>query len=300
MAVVWVKERTEQQRSGYRNGKTTHTRVFLVKCSDVADGPSLALTADGVPGPGSFYNGIPFSGKEAQRVPKSRGYHEVTVEYSGDGEPQEQDDVHPLDRPAEVTFGSDNFTEPYFIDRSSPPKPIVNSAGEAPDQFFERDRGELQINFVRNVEYWDAALMETYGNTLNDETIVIDGSAYPQGTLRMLPPTASRQVETVRISGVPQEVVYYRATFVVKARMQGWNDRLADYGYNELVTKTETVGGTPTLVKRLQPIYDRSAGTLRKPWPLDGQGRKKPNPGDTPAELEFKPYPMMSWAALYF
>lgn len=300
MPVLSVKERTEQQASSYRDGKTTHTRVYLVECSTITDGPAVALSADGVPGPGSYYKGVPFSGKDARRVPKSIRHHEVSVEYAGAGEP-EQDDVHPLDRPPEASFGADSLVESYFLDRSDPPKPVVNSAGESPDQFFERERGELVITFVRNVDYWDALAMEVYGNTVNADTVVIDNtSVYPPNTLKLNPPTASRQVETVRIGGVPQEVVYYRATFVLKYRSGGWNEAMVDVGYNELVTKTEIVGGQPKLVKYLQPIFDRAVGTLRKPWPLDGNGRKKPNPGDTPATLEFKPYTMRSWAALYF
>ena len=303
MAVKSVKERTERRRSSYRDGKTVHTRVFLVECTASTDGTAVALNAtDGattVPGPGDYFHGVPFSGKDADAVANSSRHFDVTVEYSATGEP-EQDDLHPLDRAPEVTFGADNLTESYFIDKSDPPKPVVNSAGESPEQFLERERGELVITFVRNVDYWDAQVMESYGNTVNADHVVIDGATYPPTTLRLLTPTASRQVETVRVGGVPRTVTFYRATFIIKARAAGWNDRLIDVGYNELITTSQVVNGKTVIVKKLQPIYDRAVGTLRKPWPLDGNGRKKPNPGDTPATLDFKPYEERSWGPLYF
>lgn len=304
MAVVSVKERSERQRSSTRDGKTTHTRVFLVECSDIADGTATALTADDgvmrVPGTGDYYKGIPFSGKDVERVAKSAKHYEVTVEFAGSGEGTEADDIHPLDLPAEVSFGADNVTEPYFLDHSDPPRPVVMSTGEAPEQFLERERGELVITFVVNVPWWSAVEMEGFGNTINAEAVVIEGDTYPPETLRLLPPTANRQIETVRISGVPTEVVYWRATFVLKARAAGWNDKLLDVGYSEIVEKVETVESVPTVVKKLQPIYDRAYGFLRRPWPLNGGGTKLLNPTDTPAELEFKPYIKRSWAALYF
>lgn len=303
MAVKSVKERAERRRSSFREGQTVHSRVYLVECTDAADGTAVALNADDgvtrVPGPRDSFHGVPFSGKDADPVSNSSRHFEVQVEYAAPGEP-EQDDVHPLDRPPDITYGSDGVTEPYFLDRSEPPKVVANSAGEAPDQFRDRERGDLVITFIRNVEWWDAAALEAYGNTINADTVVIDGTFYPPLTLKLSPPTAARQVETARINGIPQEVVYYRATFVIKSRSEGWNDKLLDTGYNELIDKVETVNGVSTLVKKLQPIYDRAAGTLRKPWPLDGQGRKKASPAETPAELEFKPYTARSWAALYF
>jgi hypothetical protein len=305
MAVLSVKERHERRRSSYRDGKTTHTRIFLVELqpSDVPNGTAIALTADDgfhrVPGPGDYYNGIPFSGKDAEPVPKSIAHFEVTVEHSGPGDP-EQDDVHPLDRPPEVSFGSDGVTEPYFKDKSDPPKPVANSATEAPDQFFERDRGYLTIQFVRNVDYWDAVEMDGYSNTINEDGVYIDGSYYEPETLKLSPPTAARQVETIRINGQPTEVVYYRATFGLKHNPDGWKDKMLDVGYSELIERQQTVSGQTQLVKQLVPIYDKAAGTLRKPWPLDGLGRKRLSPADPAAELEFLPYTKRSWSALYF
>src|SRR4051812_9914752 len=113
MSAVSVRERPERRRSSFKNGKTTPTRVFLVELApgDVPNGTAIALTAsDGtnrVPGPGDVYMGVPFSGVDAEPVQKSRVHFEATCEFSGEGEPNE-DDVHPLDRPPEVTYGSDS------------------------------------------------------------------------------------------------------------------------------------------------------------------------------------------------
>ena len=84
MAVKSVKERTERRRSSYRDGKTVHTRVFLVECTASSDGTAVALTAsDGatrIPGPGEYFNGVPFSGKDADAVATRIG--QLTVDHA--------------------------------------------------------------------------------------------------------------------------------------------------------------------------------------------------------------------------
>ena len=48
-------------------------------------------------------------------------------------------------------------------------------------------------------------------------------------------------------------------------------------------------------------IVDKLTGLrVTHPYPLDGTGKKKPNPDDAPAELEFWAYEERSWSNLYF
>jgi hypothetical protein len=46
MAVVSVREQHQRRRSGWRDGKETHTRVWIVITDDPTDGPRVAMAAD--------------------------------------------------------------------------------------------------------------------------------------------------------------------------------------------------------------------------------------------------------------
>src|SRR5882672_11321614 len=111
--VVSVKELHQRRRSSYRDGKAAHTQAFLVTTDDIRDGTAVAVDAtDGIttiPGPGYFYGGVPFSGKDAQPLQDSGNHFEVTVEYS-DNATGDQSDVHPLDRPPEVSWSNTEGT----------------------------------------------------------------------------------------------------------------------------------------------------------------------------------------------
>ena len=85
-------------------------------------------------------------------------------------------------------------------------------------------------------------------------------------------------------------VTYYAKTFVFKARKHGWKDKPLDVGYNELV------GDKNLNTQKLRQIVDSSGLPLKKPWPLNGSGAKKPNATDSPAVLEFLPYAAADWS----
>src|SRR6267142_1375196 len=220
--VVSVHEMHQRRRSSHRDGKVSHTRAFVVTTSDITDGTAVAIDAtDGItsiPGPGYFYGGVPFSGKDAQPLQDSGNHFEVTVEYSDDASGT-QSDIHPLDRPPEVSWSNTEGTEPYFIDESAPAKPVVNSAGDAFEQFLERETaGQIVITVTRNEDFHDAALADEYSHTVNTDAITIDGTIFPPGTLKLSPIQASKHVEKVRLSGVEEFVTYYRKTYTFKAR----------------------------------------------------------------------------------
>jgi hypothetical protein len=297
MAVVSVKEKHDRRRSSDRDGKPAHTRVYLVTCNDPHDGTAVALTAnDGtnrVPRYGERIGNLIVTSVDADPVSGSAVHFEVQVELtSAENAEQEDAQIHPLSRPPEVSWGSNETTEPYFLDESPTPKPVVNSAGESFESFLERERGELVITASLNEPTHDAAAADTYSNTINQDAVTIDGTTYPAGTLKLSPITASRQVEDWRNEqGEVTRVVFYKRTYVFKVRAAGWNDKVLDVGYNELT-------GDAVKGWKLKPILDGASVAVRKPYPLDGTGKRKPKPTDKPAELEFKPYKVKSWSAL--
>jgi hypothetical protein len=146
------------------------------------------------------------------------------------------------------------------------------------------------------VATFDPVANDNYKNTVNDGAVVIDGVTYAAGTCKLSPITATKQTEKINVNGTQVTVVYYRRTMTIKARHEGWDHLVQDVGVNEKTTVTSTNGP----VVQIKPILNSIGVQVKKPWPLDGNGKAKPNVTDTPETLTFKPYTRMSWSGLTF
>jgi hypothetical protein len=294
MAVIEVKELHQRRRSSVKDGQVTHTRAFLVTTDNIEDGTVVAISAVGVPRYGEPHPvdaACKVSSVDADPVKDSGVHFEVVVEYvSG----QLVGTVgNPLDRPPEISWGGSEATAPYFLDCSAEPKPVVNSAGEPFDNYLEREVGEMVITVTCNEATHDAADADTYSHTINSHPLKLDTTTFAAGTLKLSPIQATKVKERVEEDGSVMNVTYYRRTYTIKARHEGWNDKPIDVGLNER---------TGDLAKgfKLKPILDQTNQPVKRPWPLDGLGKRKPNPTDKAGVLEFKPYKQVAWTGLKF
>jgi hypothetical protein len=325
MPTLSVKERHDKRHSSNQDGKRSHTRVFLVTMGHISAGPAVAMSGnDGVysvPGIGSAHpsgDGTVVRSIDAQPHENSGVHFLVTVQY---GEPDEDEEngggsspgaENPLDAPAEILYGASESTEAYFFDRSAQPefwnelkygpwqgKPVVNSAGEPFETYLERESSELTITVITNEATFNASEMDLYSHTINLNPVTIDGVTYAPGTLKLSPITAQRQI--FRINGSVQ--VYYKVTKILKARREGWFDRLLDTGLNELDYPGDEY---PVLMAgndeklNLRPILNASGLKIQKPWPLNGRGKKRDRPDEPAATLIFQPYASADWSGLRF
>jgi hypothetical protein len=301
MPVTDVAERFERRRSSIKDGKVSHTRTWLVTCDAIGDGTAAALTASasGVTIPRYGDRLFPANAFilatsiDAEPVANSSVHFEVSVEYTTVDIGSRL--VTPLDRPPEITWNASESTEPYFMDCSAPtPKYVANTAGDPFDQFLERESGSLVIQITLNEATHDAALADTFSNTVNAEAITIDATTFAPGTLKLSPITATKVFETIESAGYETRYVYYRRSYNLKARRDGWKDRPLDVGQNELVSDP----AQPTKPPKLMPILAATSTRVSRPYPLDGNGRKRATPTEAPAVLEFLPYTVKSWATL--
>lgn len=325
MAIVSVKEKHERRRSSVKDGQRAHTRVFLVTTDNIQNGPAAALNAnDGdmaIPQAGAEHpsgDGTTVNNIEAEPHQDSGIHFTVTVEYAGEededsgggGTPVGDD---PTLSPVEISYAAAEATEPYFLDESPQPeewnamtygpwqgRPVVNSAGEPFDNFLERDVSELVITIVSNEVNYNPNTMDLYSNSINVEPVLIDGVTFAPGTLKLSPMTATRQ-SWMNSDG--ETDTYYKVTKTLKARRQGWVDRMIDTGTNELDYQGDEppviVFGEPHEVN-LMPIINAAGLRVSKPWPLNGKGKKRPRPDEPPAILTFQPYRAADWSALRF
>lgn len=310
MAVVSVKELHQKRRSSIRDGKVSHTRVWLVITDDIRDGTAAALTAnanfvDMVPVYGApLYDDNPFGPRvtslEAQPIQESGLHFEVQAEYTIPDPSDDQNDTNPLDRPAEIQWSPSETTEPYFVDESDPPRPVVNAAGEPFEQFLEREAGELTITITRNEETFNAAVADTFSHTVNAAAVTIDGTEFAPGTLKLSPIQAQKVSEKWHYLGLDRPIVYYKVTYNLKARHQGWTHDVLNVGFNERVQVQETENGQPVTRYKLRPLVDATGLPVRKPQPLTAEGRAKASPTDPPDVLAFYPYRLKDWTPLNF
>lgn len=297
MAVVAVQPIFERRRSTFRNNVLAHFLMWLVTCDNGNDGPAAAIEADGLPSAGDVFidnrgNVAYLTALDAEPRSPSDRHFEVQAEFDTIS-PSTPDD-NPLNQPPMYAWSYENTTEAYFTDNSTNGPQgggvqVTTSAGEAFEQLPTRDTGVLVITMTRNEATHDAAGDDQYSNTVNAGPVVLDGTTYATGTLKMSPITAVKSVKTMR-SGLP--VTYYTRTFTFKAKHQGWHDRPLDVGFNY------SVGQTATNTQNLRRIVDGQGMPVTKPWPLNGKGAAMPNASDPPAVLDFQPYTSMDWSAL--
>lgn len=307
MAVKSVKQRHERRRSTFRDGKLVHTLVFMVTCDAIGDGPATAITASGVPGPGSYLVGVlpkaKLSGKDCDPVQGSGMHFDVVCEFTQVDDPEKPD--NPLEAPPEFSWTYAETTEPYFIDEtpddvSTPdgkhgPRPVVNTAGDAFENFMDRESGVLTITMTRNEATYDPSVLDAYKDTVNKNAVTLDATTYAAGTLKLSPITATKQYATLHDETHDgTKIIYYKRVYVFKARHEGWRDHPLDIGFNELVPDPSD----PNKPGKVLPIVDSAGLVIKKPWPLDGHGRKKPKATDKPEVLEFRPYKEMDWTPI--
>lgn len=298
MAVVKTKERFQARRSTYRDGKMVHLREFLVYTNDIADGTVVAITA--LPQPGNHHlvdDAATVTGIEVAPHENNDKIFLGQIEYTSTTFGVIQD---PLKRPPDISYGNTDATESYFIDASTggpdgKGRPVVNSAGDSFESFLDRETGELTIQITVNEAEFDVIAMDGFKHTVNQGQVFIDGTTYAAGVLKLSPPTATKAIERVTAEdGTFEDFVYYKVTYLVKARKDGWDDVLDDIGLNEFIPNPTD----PTKPGKLMPIVTAAKTPVSKPWPLDGHGRKKPNPGDTPATVTRQPYKKVDWSGL--
>lgn len=294
MAVISFKERHQGRRSSYRDGKLTHVREWLAITDDPTDGTAAAIGAAPSPGTGHPKDGAAkLNELDAAPHDNSDRHFLVTGSYISTG--LVGTPANPLDRMPDISYGYQDATEPYFLDKSDPPKPAANSAGDPFEQYLERETGELSIAITINEAEFDPIAMDELKHTTNASAVKIDGRTYAAGTLKLTPQGARKVRERIEQDGAVADFTYYAVSYLLKARKAGWKDKPLDIGTNELVPDAD-----PLKPKRLRPILDGASLPVKKGWPLDGEGRKKPHRTDKPAELELRPYAEANWSSLKF
>ena len=192
---------------------------------------------------------------------------------------------NPMDWAPKISYPTETTDEPYFKDTAG--TLVLNSSKQPFDNLKPRRRTRTVISVQMNVanSTFNPLSLAVYADTTNAAATTVDGVLYPIGTLLMTAPQASEKLkynDTQMVEGVPVgTTIEYRAiTFQLLINPEGWKDKLADTGYDELI------------LGKWVPILDELGQKVTKAYPLDGAGRKA---ATNPATLTFVPYSAGTW-----
>lgn len=263
---------------GYDEGTPTieDTYQVLVETANDTDAAIAAVEARGVPGLGYRTRSI-----RAAPIKRNPLWFEVTASYKGlTGGATSTD---PLDRPSVLSGSYEEWTGPYFEDRSPTPKLVVNSAGDRFEEMPQRKFGSLVLQVTKNVATYNAATYDAIKFTTNGLASTIKGTAYGVDTLLFLPPSVQEVYEQVGTT----EYHYFTVTFRLATDADLHRHVVSDRGFKQFF-----LGDSVWILSGdNQPV--------ESPWPLDGAGvaltAAQVAAGTAPAELTFLPYESKSW-----
>lgn len=231
---------------------------------------------------------------KVERKDESKTVWKVTAQFLR----PERGSLHlpPLDRPPEIRWYLETETRSIFWDHSSPPVPVVNSAGEKFDELPQRPFGEFALNYTRNMANADTdlALFREAAYVVNSTPFTIDGRTIPAKVALLAVVDCPKIIEG--------QYTFYRVTYQLwfksipdpenAGQRLGWNPtKVLDYGYQYL-------GGISG--DKRATIPDSDGMPIRKPWPLDGLGGTMPNPDDPAAWRSFKFFEEIDFSAFNF
>ena len=191
---------------------------------------------------------------------------------------KQEEQGNPVDWAPKISYPTETTDEPYFKDTAD--TLVLNSSKQPFDNSPSRRRTRTIISVQTNVlnSTFNPLSLAAFANTTNATTATVDGVTYPIGTLLMSAPQASEK-QKHQVS--PEVVIEYRTiTFQLLINPECWSDKVADTGYDELVSG------------KWVPICDELGQKVTKAFPLDGAGRKA---AANPATLTFIPYFAGTW-----
>lgn len=310
MAVEYVRQRRQRQWGAERFGRRG-SRLYLVKCDDINDGPEVAAAAAGIPRGGDIWSTAQPALKavsiDAEEVGEDGFLFAVSVQYATDeiGDLQQPED-HPLDRAPFVSLRFERFRETVTRCEEIPTgerdgaryaiqwtwgKTVCNSAGMSfdpsvdktfSDPVFTIVRNEANADFGKVVDLVDAVNKDDFIIRHRNKTYTIrEGQAYMADVL------SSPQVEVFDDA----KIEYDQVTYEVAVRQDGWKRKIRDEGLYELGTAFEIPG---------RPIRDVNGNPVTRSHLLDGKGKKLVGTSVKPVFLVFDLEKKRSFAPLGF
>lgn len=290
MAVVSVGETWIEGREGRITDENSRSyrKTFIVVVDSVNDDSITVQQATGIPAMFAVWTsrdgteidlGSVVREISSNQDPDNPLRWTVEVLYDSIHAREEEYTDNPLDRPAdwEMSFvqfqrvadkgyrvtavDPDTGEETVEADETA----ITNSSGEVYDPPAEKDDSRPVLIVTKNQATFDPALAVEYQDAVNDDYFF--GAA----------PGLAKMQSIRAVHAFENNVDFYRVTYEVHFRREGWNLKLLDQGFHELVAG------------ELVAIVDDNGVVANNPRLLNGAGLKNPN-GDPPQFRTYRIY----------
>jgi hypothetical protein len=222
-----------REKSTGDTGVRTYRRRFLVTTNNVKDDSNVVELALGIPQ--RYFPYVTSTSVDSEalvtdiQTSQQTGYHwHIDVTYSTDhGDEEEDDDVNPLARAAEIDWDFETVQIPIF---GTPDQnirdpegnlytgPIRTSAGEIFDPPANQEESRPVVTVTRNEATYNPALALQYHNAVNSD--YFQGIQPRQAKMRAI--RGTRQTEKGQ--------AYWRLTYVIAFKFDLWDLRLLDHG----------------------------------------------------------------------
>lgn len=267
---------------GGRSGTFTARGVFteriryLFESDDQSDNGFDLLSHANCPKVGWTHPSHPFCWVQNISFEQYGGWKqwEVSASYSSEYETTED----PLDMPAAIDWGGEQFQEPLIVDVNG--DLVLNSAGDPFDPPIMKDFSRRVVTVVKNLAAPPSWLVDSE-DVINDSDFTLDGVTIPARCAKMQSVHISRK-------NYQNGVQFRQVTMLMHLNKRTWKFRQVDSGFNELYNTTDRIkiqinGEYPTA-----PVL------------LDGSGVRLSDPTPTSGVfLEFDGYPEVDFAATF-
>jgi hypothetical protein len=210
----------------------------------------------------------------------------VTVEYGAaeNESDEEQFNDDPENIAPNFSWGQQSVQRTIYIDKTTVadggPLPVVNSAGEGFSSLPKVEDSFLTLTVTRRTTAYDPLLACDLINHLNDANLVLDGTTFPKGTVKLVAWKAQKKTALVSKPGItPYFKTFYDEVRTYHIKKDGWLGEVYDQGTKENL-ESGASGRGPGLV-----VIRRFGEPIRKPVPLNGLGEAIHNEKGTPVNI---------------
>lgn len=257
-------------------GIFTETIRYRFTSDSQSDNGFQLITHPDCPKVGWLHPSHPFCWVQSITFDQESGYRLWVVDatYSSEFETTE----NPLDMPAAVDWGGEQYQEPLLIDVYG--DLVVNSAGDPFDPPIMRDFSRRVVTVVKNLADPPAWLLDSE-DVINSSDFVLDGVNIPARCAKMQQVTISRR-------NYQNGVSFRQVSMLIHLNKDTWQFKQLDAGFHENNT-----------------TYGRRKITISGDFPtspvlLDGNGVVLTNPTPTSGVyLEFDGYDEVDFASTY-
>ncbi len=277
MAVVnvmagWSRNEGGVRKFGGAPSENDAVTYWTVLCNDFNDDDSIAYNAAGLPEIGDLH---PQGGGKyaiAKRIDERMGLlFRIRIEYAGQ--------ASPLIQPYERSWACEKVVEKLWTDASG--NALLNPLGERYEDV-SREFTDVVYTVTRNEASFPQALIATHVDHVNSDAVTFGTQVHAVGTCLMH-----------EISGQKDQTGnYYRVTYRIRIRSDGWKKRILCEGY-VYWNGAYNPDGSKFTITADDSATSKTGGTVL----LTATGLKLPN-GAAPVWLLFTVYPSANFSNL--